>query len=72
MSNGSFYELWDLDPADGDLDGETDCLGPDIDAFLGLCTFSGFPMTPIFIPIDLSIPGCGEYDLLGDLPFDPL
>lgn len=27
-------------------------------------------MTPIFIPMDLIIPGCGEYDLLGDLAPD--
>jgi len=66
MANGSFYELWDLaDDRDLEPDG-------DLDPFLVLCTLSGFPMTPIFIPMDLSIPGCGEYDLLGDLPFDPL
>lgn len=65
-ANGSsFFGLADL-ANDGDLDFEIDPLG-DFETFLVLCTFSGFPIRPIFIPSDLIIPGCGESDLLGDL-----
>lgn len=58
-ANGSFFSVFGLIDLAGDFDGdlETDLFG-DLDLFyLCLWILYGLSMIPIFIPMDLTIPG---------------